>query len=136
MLILQIQDLFSFFPTIGKYIVKDNVAAVSYLYENDIVHLDLKTGNVLVDNSNYKNTLDSVEMCRCIFYEKPIICILGDLGEGRSQATQTKSMVSNATKMINRDSPAFMAPEISLDQYTLETASIEGYWRLLIIGDY
>ena len=76
-------------------------------------------------------------MCRGIFNEKPIICKLGDLGEGRSQATQTKTMVSNVTKMVNRGSPAFMAPEISLDQYMLETASIEQLkaidnWALLM----
>ena len=66
-----------------------------------------------------------------------MICELGDLGEGRLQATQTKTMVSNATKMVNRDSPAFMAPEISLDQYTLESINIEQLnaidnWALLM----
>ena len=39
--------------------------------------------------------------------------------------------------MVNRGSPAFMAPEISLDQYMLETASIEQLkaidnWALLM----
>ena len=46
-------------------------------------------------------------------------------------------MVSNVTKMVNRRSSAFMAPEISLDQYILETASIEQLkaidnWALLM----
>ena len=69
-------------------------------------------------------------MCRGIFNEKPIICKLGDLGEGKSQAMQTKTMVSNVTNKVNRGSPAFLAPEISLDQYMLETASwtIKGNW--------
>ena len=95
LLFLHSQDLFSFFPAIGNFIIKDIEAAVSYLHENDIVHRDLKTGNVLVGNSYYNSTLDLVEMCRGIFNEKPIICKLGDVGEGRSQATKTKTMVSN-----------------------------------------
>ena len=66
-----------------------------------------------------------------------MICELGDLGEGRLQATQTKTMVRNVTKMVNRDSPAFMAPEISLDQYTLISINIEQLkaidnWALLM----
>ena len=76
-------------------------------------------------------------MCRVIFNEKPIICKLGDLGEGRSQAKQTKTMVSNVTKMVTIGSPAFVAPKISLDHYMLETASIEQLkaidnWTLLM----
>ena len=98
LLFLHSQDLFSFFPTIGKSIVKDIVAAVPYLHENDIVHRDFRTGNVLVDNSHYNSTLDSVEKCRVIFNEKPLIFKLGDLDEGGSQATQTKTMVSNVIK--------------------------------------
>ena len=56
-------------------------------------------------------------MCRGNFDEKPIICKLGDLGEVRLQATHRKTMVSNVTKMVNRGTPAFMAPEIYLDLY-------------------
>ena len=142
---LHSQDLVFFFPTIGNYIAKDIVSAVLYLHENDIVHLDLKTGSILVDNSRYKSIPDPVEKCRGIFNEKPIICKLGELGKGRSQttqklfpsSTQTKTMVSNITKMVNTCSPAFMAPEISLDHYMLETASIKqlktiDIWALLM----
>ena len=76
-------------------------------------------------------------MCRGNFDEKPIICKLGDLGEVRLQATHRKTMVSNVTKMVNRGTPAFMAPEIYLDLYMLQTASIEqlkaiGNWALLM----
>ena len=34
-------------------------------------------------------------------------------------------MVKNVTKIVSRGSPAFIAPEISLHQHMLETASIE-----------
>ena len=76
-------------------------------------------------------------MCRGTFDEKPIICKLGDLGEVRLQATHRKTMVSNVTKMVNRGSPAFMAPEIYLHLYTLQAASVEqlkaiGNWTLLM----
>ena len=121
------QVLFFFFSNNRKFhrqrYCNSSFVSSSYLSFHDIVHRDLKTGNVLVDNSYYNSTLESVEMCRGIFNEKPIICKLGDLGEGKSQAMQTKTVVSNVTNMVNRDSPAFLAPEISLDQYMLETAS-------------
>ena len=76
-------------------------------------------------------------MCRGIFNEKQIICKLGKLGEGRFQATQTETTVSNVTKMVNGGSPAVMAIEISLDHYMLETASIKQLktidnWALLM----
>ena len=64
LLFLHIEDLFSFFPTIGNSISKDFVSAVLYLHENDIVHQDLKTGNTLVHNSHYNSTLNSVEISR------------------------------------------------------------------------
>ena len=107
--------MFSVFPTFGNSFVKDIVAAILYLHKNDIVRRALKTGNILVDNSRSNSTLDSVEMCRGIFNEKLIIYKLGGLGEGWSQATQTKTMISNAKKILNRVSLAFMVPEISLD---------------------
>ena len=69
LLFLHSQDLFFFFPTIGNYIVKDIVVAVLYLHQNGIVHGDLKTGNVLVDNSHYKSTLGSVEMCNVRYFQ-------------------------------------------------------------------
>ena len=64
LLFLHIEDLFSFFPTIGNSISKDFVSAVLYLHENYIVHQDLKTGNTLVHNSHYNSALDSVEISR------------------------------------------------------------------------
>ena len=115
MLSLHSQDLLSVFPTFGNSIVKDIVAAILYLHKNDIVRRALKTGNILVDNSRSNSTLDSVEMCRGIFNEKLIIYKLGGLGEGWSQATQTKTMISNAAKILNKVRLAFMVPEISLD---------------------
>ena len=54
-------------------------------------------------------------MCRGISTEKPIICKLGDLSEGRLQATPMKTIVSNVTKMVNSGSQAFMALKKYLD---------------------
>ena len=84
--------------------------------ESDTVHRNVKTGHILVDNSRYNNTLDTGEMCRGIFNLKPIVCKLGDLGTGRLQDTQTKTMVNIVTKIVNRGSPV---PQLSLDRYML-----------------
>ena len=62
-----------------------------------------------------------------VAYEKmPIVCKLGDLGEARSQATKTNIPLQNCrTKVLNRRSQAFMAPEISIEGEMLESACID-----------
>ena len=72
------------------------------------------------------------------FINKPISCKLGDLGEARSSYLQTKCLVENSkTKSVCRGSPAYMAPEIIVDEIMLNTASIDqlmavDVWALLL----
>ena len=77
--------------------------------------------NILVSNSRYRN-LQEVDLK--VSYEKtPIVCKLGDLEEARSQATKTNNLLqNNRTKIFNRGSEAFMAPEISIMGEMLESA--------------
>ena len=74
-----------------------------------------------------------------VAYEKtPIVCKLGDLGEARSQATKTNIPLQNCrTKVLNRRSQAFMAPETSIEGEMLESACIDDLeaidiWALLM----
>ena len=56
---------------------------------------------------------------------QPIVCKLADLGEARSRVTQTRALVGNSrTKFLARGSPAFMAPEISVEEFMVTSASL------------
>ena len=57
--------------------------------------------------------------------KNPVICKLADFGEGRSEMAQTKTFLSNKTKLVERGTPAFMAPEISVDVLKLTSVGIE-----------
>ena len=54
-----------------------------------------------------------------------MICKLVDFGEGRSEMAQTKTLLSNKTKLVERGTPTFMAPEISVDALKLTSVGIQ-----------
>ena len=54
-----------------------------------------------------------------------MICKLADFGECLSEMAQTKTLLSNKTKLVGRGTPAFMAPEISVDALKLTSVGIE-----------
>ena len=54
-----------------------------------------------------------------------MICKLVDFGEGRSEMAQTKTLLSHKTKLVETGTPAFMAPEISVDALILTSIGIE-----------
>ena len=57
--------------------------------------------------------------------KNPVICKLGDLGEGRAEMAQTKTLLSNETNLVERGTPAFTAPEISVDTLKLTSVGTE-----------
>ena len=60
-----------------------------------------------------------------MFEKRPVICKLADFGEGQSEVAQTKTLLSNKTKLVERGTPAFMAPEIPVDALKLTSVGIE-----------
>lgn len=73
-------------------------------HNRDIVHRDLKTPNILVNNgSNW--TRD------------PVLVKLTDFGESRSKLVQTQTVVQTLTSETYCGTPIFMAPEILVAKY-------------------
>ncbi len=61
-----------------------------------------------------------------IFAVKPIVWKLVNLREARSKICKTQDLMENSrTKMLNRGSPAFMAPEISIPESMLKLANLD-----------
>ena len=101
---------------------RDIGKGLAYLHENNMVHREIKPGNILVTNTHYAHeTKHLVPM----FEKRPVTCKLADFGEGRSEMAQTKTLLSNKTKLVERGTPAFMAPEISVDALKLTSVGIE-----------
>ena len=74
---------------------------------------------------HYDNLTDVQETVH-IFKSGPIICKLAYLGEARSKLLQT-GVISNKNRIhfIKRGSPAYMAPEILIEESILKSAGIE-----------
>ena len=90
-----------------------SINAVCYLHQNDIVHIDTKSSNALV-NSHYYGSLKASRL-KVVFQEQSIVHKLGDLGEARSTFAQICMITRNAhTRFNTKGSAAFMASEILL----------------------
>ena len=103
---------------------------------NNKIHRDIKPSNVLVNNHYYSSLKAS--RLNAVFQEQPVVCKLGDLGKARSTFAQTDMVTGNThTRFITRDSTAFMAPEILIQEELLEFAGIDemkkiDIWALLM----
>ena len=119
------EDLHCFFPTPLHKISFDTTKAVQYIHSSSIVHQDFKPANILVSNMYYNNLTDAQETVN-IFKSEPIICKLADLGEARSKLLQTRTISNNSrTHFVRRGSPAYMAPEILVEESILKSADIK-----------
>ena len=74
---LIVKTYYHYFPGTGNNIASDIINAVSYLHQNDIVHRDIKPGNLLVNN-HYYSSLNASRL-NAVFQEQPIVCKLGIL---------------------------------------------------------
>ena len=89
--------------------MQDIALGVEYLHENDIVHHDLKPGNVLTSNEHYSN-MDE-DGIKDTWFRNDIVCKLVDFGESRSSVQQTNTICHTMTNNVNRGTIVFMAPE-------------------------
>ena len=117
------RDAFEQFPFQNK-IAQDVSSGITYLHDQGIAHRDLKPANVLVSNNHYAGLDNEIEQ-RNVFSSEPIICKVTDFGESRSRATQTATICHTATQNIQRGSPAYMAPEIFLENVISMAATME-----------
>ena len=97
--------------------VRDLVKAVAFIHANNIVHRDIKPSNVLISNLHYTKDTMQEAIISC-----PIVCKLRDLGEARSKILQTRN-TQNPTKVVNRGSIPFQAPETLVDEVMLPAAN-------------
>ena len=114
-----------FVPKIGNFVSKDLSSAIMFLHDNNMVHRDVKPENCLISNVHYqgKEGLSMEEIMKC-----PITLKLGDLGESRSSLIRTKALcttIGSETTNVNRGTPAFMAPELLVEESKLHSASMD-----------
>ena len=94
---------------------------LAYIHQNNMVHRYIKLRNILVTNSHYAY---ETKYLASLFEKRLVICKLADFGEGQSEMAQTKTLLSNKPKLVERGTPAFMAPEIPVDTLKLTSVGI------------
>ena len=69
---------------------RDIGKGLAYLHENNMVHRDIKPGNILVTNTHYAH---ETKHLASLFDKRPVICKLADFGEGRSEMAQINTLL-------------------------------------------
>ena len=57
---------------------RDIGKGLAYLHENNVVHRDIKPGNILVTNTHYAHETKHLAP---MFEKRPVICKLADFGK-------------------------------------------------------
>ena len=60
---LSTEDLFTYFPGILNFMARDIGKGLAYLHENNMVHRDIKPGNILVTNTHYAHETKHLRPC-------------------------------------------------------------------------
>ncbi|XP_070555068.1 cyclin-dependent kinase-like 2 [Ptychodera flava] len=128
-------DSIDYFKHLIPVIATQVTSGLAYRHDNSVVHRDPKPENVLVSNQHYCSVTDIDEL-GSKWSASPIVCKLTGFGESRSAIIQTQSLAMTGTRNMNRGTPAFTAPEISLPEcdtgqnVTLEELKKVDIWAL------